>query len=128
MGTPASRIPHDLYKGPKILTDPGNGGTIRTNKDLQICEMVSTAAETRTLAAPTKPGIRFALRLMTDGGDILVTAENGFNVEGDTVARFADASDLLQLMSVEYTAPTATARATYRWQVMEGNVGVSISA
>lgn len=121
-------VHRDLYESDHLLPDPGNGRTIRVDGDLQICEMVSTAAETRTLAAPTKPGIRFALRLMTDGGDILVTAENGFNVEGDTVARFADASDLLQLMSVEYTAPTATARATYRWQVMEGNVGVSISA
>jgi hypothetical protein len=118
-------VHHILYKAPKRMTDPGNGGAIRVDEDLQIMEMVSTAAETRTLKAPTKPGIRFVLRLMTDGGDIVVTAENGFNVTGETVARFADASDLLQLMSVEYTAGPPK---TYRWEVMEGNVGVTISA
>ena len=119
------RIHSDLYRVDKAMPDPGNAGLIRVTEDLQICEMVSTGAETRTLKAPTKPGIRFVLRLMTDGGDVLVTAENGFNVEGDTVARFADASDLLNLVSVEYAAGPPK---TYRWEVMEGNVGVSISA
>jgi len=118
-------IHHKLYNADRRTTDPGNGGKIRVSEDLSICEMVSVAAETRTLMAPTKPGLRLVLRLMTDGGDILVTAENGFNVEGDTVARFADASDLLQLVSVEYSAGPPK---TFRWQVMEGNVGVTISA
>lgn len=121
-------IHRDLYDSDHTLTDPGNGKTIRVNGDLMICEMVSVAAETRTLAAPTKPGIRFCLRLMTDGGDIVVTAENGFNSAGETEARFADASDLLDVISVEYTAPSAGSPATYRWEVVEGNVGVSIAA
>lgn len=119
------RIHSDLYRVSKSMPDPGNGGLIRVTEDLQICEMVSAAAETRTLDAPTKPGIRFVLRLMTDGGDVVVTAENGFNVAGDTDARFADASDLLNLISVEHAAGPPK---TYRWEVMEGNVGVSLSA
>lgn len=118
-------IHHTLYRNAARMKDPGNAGTIRVTEDLQICEMVSTAAETRTLAAPTKSGIRFVLRLMTDGGDVVVTAENGFNVTGETAARFADASDLLSLISVEYAAGPPK---TYRWEVMEGNTGVTISA
>lgn len=119
------RIHTDLYRVDKSMADPGNGGKIRVSEDLQILEMVSVAAETRTLVAPTKPGIRFVLRLMTDGGDVLVTAENGFNVEGDTVATFADASDLLQFVSVEYAAGPPK---TYRWEILEGNVGTVITA
>lgn len=118
------RIHHDLYRGPKLLTDPGDAGVIRVSKDLQICEMVSGASgETRTLAIPTKPGIRFVLRLKTDGGgDITVTTANGFNSTPDTVATFADASDFLSMVSVS----TST---SYRWEVLEGNVGaVAISS
>jgi hypothetical protein len=113
-----------LYRGSKILKDPGNAGIIRPNQDLQICEMVSGASgETRTLATPTKPGIRLVLRLKTDGGgDVVVTASAGLNVALETQATFADASDFLSLISVSITATT------YRWEVLEGNVGTVISS
>jgi hypothetical protein len=106
-------IHHKVYNAEHRMTDPGNGGTIRVTEDLQICEMVSTGAETRTLAAPTKSGTRFVLRLMTDGGDVVVTTPNGFNNAGESKATFNDASDLLNLISVE----TAT-RGVFRWQIM----------
>lgn len=121
MATP-HRIHHDLYRAPKQMTDPGNGGSLLVTEDLQICEMVSVGAnETRTLAAPTKPGIRIIIRLKTDGGDVVITAANGFNAALETSATFADAGDILSLISVT----TATG---YRWEILEGNVGVSISA
>ena len=109
------RIHHDLYRAPKSLADPGNAGTIRVTQDLQICEMVTAAAETRTLANPTKAGIRLVLRLLTDGGDAVVTAANGLNVTGNTVATFEDAGDALSLVSVS----TSTG---YRWEI-ETNLG-----
>ena len=117
----AHRIHHDLHEAENIMVDPGDAGTIRVTKDLQICEMVSETVETRTLVAPTKSGIRFVLRLLTDGGTVTVTAPGGLNVALDTTATFADASDLLSLVSVT----TATG---YRWEVMEGNTGVTIAA
>ncbi len=110
-----------IFRASHILTDPGDAGTIRPNKDLQICEMVSAAAETRTVAAPTKPGIRFVLRLMTDGGTVTVTVTGGMNVALNTVATFADVSDILSLVSISITATT------YRWEIAEGNVGVALS-
>lgn len=113
------RIHHDLYRAPKVMADPGNAGRINVNEDLQICEMVSAAAETRTLDNPSKAGIRFVLRLFTDGGDVVVTAANGLNVTGNTVATFNDASDILSLISVSHTTG-------YRWQVLV-NTGVSLS-
>lgn len=118
------RLHHDLYRGPKVLTDPGNGGIIRANADLQICEMVlGSGSETRTLATPTKPGIRFVVRLKTDGGGTLVlTAPAGLNVALETQATFADASDFLSLISVTITP------GSYRWEVLSGNVGTVISS
>lgn len=120
--TQPSNIHHQLYKGAKLLVDPGDGGTIRPIRDLQLCEMVSTATETRTLANPSKAGIRFMLRMLTDGGDIVVTAANGLNSSLNTQATFADAGDFLWLLSVSLTS------STYRWEVLEGNVGTVISS
>jgi hypothetical protein len=123
-GTPPSRLHHDLYRGPKLLKDPGNAGIIRANADLQICELVSGASgETRTLATPTKPGIRLVLRLKTDGGgDVVITAAAGLNVALETQATFADASDFLSLISVTISGTS------HRWEVLEGNVGTVISS
>ena len=115
------RIHYDLYRAPKGMADPGNAGRINVTKDLQICEMTTGASgETRTLVDPTKAGIRFVLRLLTDGGgDAVVTAAAGLNVTGNTVATFNDASDILSLMSVSTSSG-------YRWQVLV-NTGVSLS-
>lgn len=115
----AHRLHHDLYGGGKLLTDPGDGETIRTDEDLQICEMVSGVSdESRTLAAPTKQGIRLVLRLLTDGGgNIVVYAAEGFNEAQDRLyATFADASDMLSMISVS----TSTG---FRWEPLDGNVG-----
>ena len=124
MGTPPHRIHHDLYRGPKIITDPGDAGIIRASADLQICEMtLGSGSETRSLATPTKPGIRLVIRLKTDGGGTLVlTASAGLNVALETQATFADASDFLSLISVTISA------GSHRWEVLEGNVGTVISS
>lgn len=116
------RIAHDLYRGPKLLTDPGNGGTIHPNADLLVCEMTSGAsAETRVLANPTKPGILFTLRMKTDGGgDVVVAAENGFNSVPEVSATFADVGDMMSMISVSLTATT------YRWEVLE-RTGVALA-
>lgn len=115
------RLHYDLYRGSKILADPGDAGTITVAQDLQICEMVSATNETRTLANPTKPGIRFHLRMLTDGGDIVVTAANGLNSSLETIATFADVGDFLSLISVSTAA-------AYRWEILEGNVGTVLSS
>lgn len=113
----AHRIHTDLYRADKVIPDPGDGKTIVVREDLQICEMVSVAAETRILANPTKAGVHFVLRMKTDGGDIVVTASNGFRVTVGTgfirtKATFDDASDLLNLISVKVSP------GVYRWQIM----------
>lgn len=108
------RILHELYRGPKMIDDPGNGGVIRANADLQICEMTSGASdETRVLANPTKPGISFVLRMKTDGGGAInVTSANGLNVALAGNVVFADVGDALSLTSVSLTATT------YRWEIL----------
>lgn len=118
----AVRTHHSLYKASKLLPDPGDGKIITVNLDLQTCELVTGASgETRTLTVPTKPGIRFTLRLLTDGGgDAVVTSANGMNVTGHTIATFADAGDQLDLISVTHTTG-------YRWEILTNTGSVAMS-
>lgn len=109
---------HDI--GPGILADPGAGGTIRPTKQGQICELVSAAAEARTLANPDRPGIRLHLRMKTDGGDVTVTGANGLNVAGNTAAVYADVGDALELISVSHTSG-------YRWEILVNTGSVALS-
>lgn len=129
MSNSPHQLPHLLYRGPKLLKDPGTGNTIEATADLQICEMTSGgSAETRTLRRPTKAGIRLVLRMKTDGGgDITVTAAGGFNVAGETQAVFADASDFLSLISVTVSGGPGPS-GTYRWEALEGNLGTVIAS
>ena len=127
MGMQPANIHHNLYQGPKKLADPGDGGTIVVTEDLSVYELVSVGAdETRILQNPTKPGIRFTMRMLTDGGDIIVSAENGLNVQLETHVTFADADDMLELISVTKTAGSPPSAAVHRWQVHDGNIGVAI--
>ena len=118
---PAHRVLHDMYRAGHLLADPGASGAIRATQDLQLCEMVSLGVETRTLTTPTKAGIRFVLRLKTDGGTVTVTAAGGLNSSLETEATFADQDDFLSLISVS----TATG---FRWEILEGNVGTVLSS
>lgn len=119
-GGSAHRILNTIKDADHVLSDPGAGKTIHTNEDLQICELVTAAAEARTLANPTKAGNRLTLRMKTDGGDCTVTASNGLNVAGNTVATFADVGDQLDLISVSHTTG-------YRWEILTntGSVGLA---
>lgn len=118
MSVNARRILNAIRDADHELNDPGPGGHIDPFGDLQICELVTTSAESRTLADPTKAGIRFTLRLKTDGGDCTVTAANGFDVDGNTEAVFADAGDLLEMISVSRAEG-------YRWEVISGSAALT---
>jgi hypothetical protein len=128
MANSPHQLLHFLYRGPKIVKDPGNGGVIVITKDLQICELTSGASgETRTLKTPKKPGIRATLRMKTDGGgDIVVTCAEGFNVALETQAVFADVSDFLPLISV--TISGSGPSGSYRWEVENSNIGTVIAS
>lgn len=111
MSVNARRILNAIRDADHVLNDPGAGGLIDPFGDLQICELTTSAAESRTLANPTKAGIRLTLRMKTDGGDCTITVGNGVNVDGDTQAVFANVGDQLELISV-------STEIGFRWEVL----------
>jgi len=111
--TPMNAL-YQLFKAPNYQNpDPGNAGTINVGRQLTIVPLVSAAAETRTLAVPTKDGIVVFLNMVTDGGDITLTVTSTFDGSNSTIT-FGDAGDWVALYSIQ------TAVGTFRWRILAG--------
>lgn len=116
----AHNAPQQMMLSDYDINDPGALGTITIDRQLAIVEMVSTAAQARTLANPDKPGLRLCIRMKTAGGDITLTAAHGLNVTGNTVATFADVGDQLDLISVSHSTG-------FRWEILV-NTHITLSS
>ena len=108
-----------------IIQDPGDTGAIPV--ETGTCVMVSTAAQTRTLAIPSFAGQEITLLCGTYAGDITLTVASAFNYEGDTIITFGNQGESVTLRSM-YTG------SAYRWQLIfndlsgsETNQGIGLS-
>ncbi|MCX5683142.1 MAG: DUF2190 family protein, partial [Planctomycetota bacterium] len=100
------------------LTDPGNAGAIPVT-DSGHCDLVTTGAQTRTLAAPTYLGQMLLVSLKTDGGNCVITCATTVNQTGNNTITLDDAGDAILLV--------AKANGTNkRWSVVS-NDGCSLS-
>jgi len=79
------------------ITDPGDAGEIPVT-DSGHCDLVTAAAETRTLAAPTYAGQMLLLSLKTDGGDCVITCATMVNQTGNNTITLGDAGDAVLLV------------------------------
>jgi len=95
----AFTIGSKLHDAETEIKDPGASGTIIVDQSLSICNLVSAAAESRTLARPTRQGVIVTLHMKTDGGDITVTPTGGFTEAGTSTIVFANAGETATLIS-----------------------------
>jgi hypothetical protein len=93
------RLPQKMFAGNVELPDPGASGTISVDRSPCYVNLVSAAAESRTLARPTKVGASAILSFKTDGGDITLTVTGGYNENGDTTFVFANAGEFAEFTS-----------------------------
>lgn len=100
------------------ITDPGNAGAIPATASGRV-PLVSTGAQTRTLAAPEVAGLVLQLEMDTDGGDIVLAVATTVNQTGNNRATFADAGDILVLHSIKVGA-------NFRWRAV-ANDGVALA-
>jgi hypothetical protein len=86
-------------KQTQMLNDPGDAGEINIGVyNAASCSMKSSGGnQTRTVVAPTSVDQRLTLWLDTDGGDIVVTVNNGHLV---TTITFDDEGDIAQLYAI----------------------------
>lgn len=114
------RILHDAFRAPFLMTDPGDAGTITVDRDRGVVPVVTTAAETLTLAQPTKAGLIHTVELDTDGGDLTLTVTGGYNNEADTTIVFERAGDFVTFISLKIGA-------SYYWRILKSAEGMSIA-
>lgn len=115
----AHRFHSDWSQSTPQLIDPGNAKAL-PNSQCGHIDLVTTAAETRTLAAPTKAGLDLSLNFFTDGGDCVITVATAYNAAGSTTITLADAGDWVKLESRAYGT-------VFRW-VLAGFDGVALAA
>ncbi len=100
------------------IDDPGDGEAIPVAASGTIM-LVSADAETRTLADPSFVGQELTLTMLTDGGDIVITAASPVNQTGNDTLTFGAVRDTIKLVAIEATASN-------EWQIAY-NDGVALS-
>jgi predicted RecA/RadA family phage recombinase len=80
-----------------VIADPGNAGAIPVTDSGHV-DIVTTGAQTRTLAAPTYVGQLLEISMKTDGGDCVITCATTINQTGNTTITLNDAGDAVLLM------------------------------
>jgi predicted RecA/RadA family phage recombinase len=108
-GAPAITVNH---YGPlnNTVADPGNAGAIPVTASGCVA-IVTTGAQTRTLAAPGFAGQELVLAMKTDGGDCVITCATGVNQTGNNTITMNDAGDTIRLVGIEVGA-------NKRWRVV----------
>lgn len=111
---------YEEFTGDAVMLDPGDGKTLIVDRNQGIVELVTAAAETRTLEDPSKSGVLLTLTLKTDGGNCVVTADTAVNAAGNDTLTFADAGDTILLTSIPDGA------SGFKWKAL-ANDGVALS-
>lgn len=97
------------------MLDPGDADTILVDRSPAYVGITSVAAETRTLARPTRRGAIVTVALEVDGGDVTLTVTGGYTESGDTTFVFTGAGQFATFLSVATRSGTTV---TYAWRLI----------
>ena len=100
------------------IADPGNAGTI-TATTSGIVNIVSTGADTRTLAAPAFNGQMLTIWHQTDGGSCATTYAAGFDEAGNNTYTSADDGDFITLVAMNDGG-------TLKWRAVAGGLAAGV--
>lgn len=103
-------FPSRALESPYDIPDPGNGKAINPDRNYGVVPIVTAAAETRTITAPTKAGLVMGIAMKTDGGDCVITAPAAFNQAGNTTITLNDVGDMVELESYQHGS-------AFRWKL-----------
>ena len=101
----------------KRLPDPGDAGALPADRPGTV-GMTTTAAQTRTLAAPARAGIDLTLFMTSAAGNnvITVSGTGGINYTGHNTITFTSTGESVTLRSIHQGANGL------RWQVVFNDI------
>ena len=115
---PAHRLWQDHALGATVLKDPGDGGKLPVSKH-GLVEIVTSGAETRTLADPKVAGVRLGIIFRYDGGNCVISCASAINSVGHDTITLDSEGDFVELFSVKTDSQ-------YYWRQI-ANVGANIA-
>ena len=80
------------------IADPGNAGAISVTASGHV-DIVTAAAETRTIAAPSFTGQELLVSMKTDGGNDVITVATSIDQSAHTTITLNDAGDSVLLIA-----------------------------
>lgn len=122
----ANTVLYQQFIGPTEPSDPGDAKAIVCDRSPCVFNLVSAAAETRTVPDPTRAGALMTLYHLTDGGDITITFATAYDEIGSTVLVLSDPGQFAIFQSVR-TGPT-----TFQWRMISNSqaatAGIPVNA
>ena len=102
-------------------TSAVNGAALYPDRQFAVFRLISAGTETRTVSAPTKSGLQFALNGVTIAGPITITFASAYNEAGNTTITCTATGQIATFESVEQGADT------YVWRLVknDGMTGVT---
>lgn len=82
------------------LVDPGDAGQLPIDRSGHV-PVVTAAAETRTVAAPSFIGQELLIYMKTDAGDCVITFAAAYNELGTTIYTLSEVGQFIKLSAVE---------------------------
>lgn len=107
--------PAQLLNSDYVGRDPGDGGALVIDRQFLVFGLDTAGAETRTVADPTKAGLRFTLGCRVYVGNCVVTFESAYDESAHTDITFTAAGQYAGFVSVEVDEDV------YAWRIVENN-------
>lgn len=108
----AHRAAYDLFKAEASRQSSVDAEVIYVDASPLVVNLRSTAAQTRTLALPTRQGAIVTLHMQLDGGDITVTVASAYTEAGATTFVFSDPGQSATFVSLQNSA------GVYLWRLI----------
>ncbi len=106
---------------PRVIADPGNAGAIPITASGYVPLVTAAGAQTRTVADPTKVGLRLCLHFLTDGGDCVITFASPVNAAGNTILTHDTAGEQVIFESCKDGA------SAFAWRVASNEAATPLS-